>query len=75
MAANDRSRWAGRERGIVGDDAPHFYGGDDLDALQHCRDQRGRDPIIAEAALANKSRAATSWLRWPLAVERETLAQ
>ena len=30
-----------------------LYGGDDLDALQHCRDQRGRDPIIAETALAN----------------------
>jgi len=29
-----------------------LYGGDDLDALKHCRDQRGRDPIIAEAALA-----------------------
>src|SRR5258706_15476479 len=27
-----------------------LYGGDDLDALQHCRDQRGRDPIIAQAA-------------------------
>src|SRR5258706_15796108 len=33
----------------------HLYGGDDLDALQHCRDQRGRDPIIAEAALASDS--------------------
>src|SRR4029453_1197349 len=33
----------------------HLYGGDDLDALQHCRDQRGRDPIIAEAAIANDS--------------------
>src|SRR5260370_2633056 len=33
----------------------HLYGGDDLDALQHCRDQRGRDPIIAEAALASGS--------------------
>src|SRR5229473_3089316 len=31
------------------------YGGDDLDALQHCRDQRGRDPIIAEAALVSDS--------------------
>lgn len=30
----------------------HFYGSDDLDALQHRRHQRGRDPIIAEAALA-----------------------
>src|SRR6516162_7996789 len=33
----------------------HLDGGDDLDALQHCRDQRGRDPIIAEAALASDS--------------------
>src|SRR6266851_3347765 len=33
----------------------HLYGGDDLHALQHCRDQRGRDPIIAEAAVANDS--------------------
>ena len=33
----------------------HLYGGDDLDALQHCRDQRRRDPIIAEAALASDS--------------------
>jgi hypothetical protein len=33
----------------------HLYGGDDLDALQHCRDQRGCDPIIAEAALASDS--------------------
>src|SRR5438876_9406323 len=33
----------------------HLYGGDDLDALQHCRDQRGRDPIIAEAALVSDS--------------------
>src|SRR5262249_53031890 len=31
----------------------HLYGGDDFEALQHCRDQRGRDPIIAEAALAS----------------------
>src|SRR5215468_9376525 len=33
----------------------HLYSGDDLDALQHCRNQRGRDPIIAEAALASDS--------------------
>ena len=33
----------------------HLYGGNDLDALQLCRDQRGRDPIIAEAAVANDS--------------------
>src|SRR5215211_8683663 len=33
----------------------HLYGGDDLDALQHCRDQWGRDPIIAEAAAASDS--------------------
>src|SRR4030081_1737850 len=33
----------------------HLYGGDDLHALQHRRDQRGRDPIIAEAALADDS--------------------
>ncbi len=34
-------------------------------------------PVITEAALASdsQSRAATSLLRWPLAVERETLAQ
>ena len=36
----------------------HLYGGDDLHALQHCRDQRGRDPIIAEAAVANDMRYA-----------------
>src|SRR6202171_4073986 len=30
-----------------------LYGGDDLHALQHCRNQRGRDPIIAEAALVS----------------------
>ncbi len=33
----------------------HLYGGDDLDAFQHCRDQRRCDPIIAEAALASDS--------------------
>src|SRR6266699_5395631 len=38
----------------------HLYGGDDLDALQHCRDQRGRDPIIAEAALASDSQKPRS---------------
>ena len=36
----------------------HLYGGDDLDALQHCRDQRGRDPIIAKAALASDGKKA-----------------
>ena len=54
----------------------YLDGGDDLDALEHCRDQRGRDPIVAEAMWVTvRSRAATSLLRWPLAVERETWAQ
>ena len=55
----------------------HLYGGDDLHALQHRRDQRRRDPIIIRSGrlrVTIKSRAATSLLRWPLAVEREILA-
>ena len=32
-----------------------LYRGDNLDALQHGRDQRGCDPIIAEAALVSDS--------------------
>src|SRR4051812_4384774 len=33
----------------------HLYGGGALDTLQHCRDQRGGDPIIAKAALVSDS--------------------
>ena len=33
----------------------HLYGGDDLHALQHGRDQRRRDSIIAEATVASDS--------------------